>query len=182
MVWFLCCTQAFWKLGSLGLFSNNKQAWGPSSLLCGQQTFLSGGTLASPFSAETHQKSVSAWNQRSSCSLYPFFSSFSVFCFFLSSQVQFSWTLNVKIFLFIILHASWAHADGGIGACTAVSGQLLMFSTKHQLFSTITQYLMLHSAGRQSVIDASAVWLHIYLPHFLKQNSLMCFSDVLMIK
>lgn len=41
---------------------------------------------------------------------------------------------------------------------------------------------MLHSSGKQSAIYSSASWLHIYLPHFLRQNSLMCSSDVLIIQ
>lgn len=107
---------------------------------------------------------------------------FFSFCFFFSPRVPFRCSLNVEVFLFGVLHASWRRTAGCIGAFIAVSGQLLMFSTKHQLVSTSAQYLTLHSAEKQSAIYSSAVLVHIYLPHFLRQNSLMCFSDVHIIK
>lgn len=146
MIWAFCCTLAFWKHNSLGVFNRNKYASsgnvlincglasGPSSLLCGQQTFLSGGTLTSPLGAEPHQKRVSTWDERQAHDCFLFSNFLFGFCFFLSPQAAFRCILNVKVILFRIFRAGWACTAGCIGACLTVSGQLLTLSTNISLF------------------------------------------------
>lgn len=136
---------------------NNDLASGPSSLLCGQQTFLWGGTLTSLLSAEPHQKRVSAWAERQAQTCFHFSHFLFGFCFFLSRQVPFRCILNAKVFLFRIFHAGWAHTAGCIGVCLTVSGQLPIFSTKHQHVSSSPWYLMLHSAGKHGALYSSAL-------------------------